>query len=449
MDRRPLFWNFISQYISQFLRLVIGILLARLIHPEIFAKIALVAWIPEVGLVFINSGMTQAIIRYKDLSQEQISTVFWYNFFWGFCFFVFGSVVILSSYNGIFGDLWLVILYLCLMPAGALMLLNRALLMKSLNYRALGLVDNIALILSAIFAIVFAYRGYLILALIIYQVAQSLLRLIGYWVLVRQKISLQFSFTSIKKIRSTSNYLMTQGLLDAGISGVINNAIGINVSMLETAYFSKARGLQGMLGRGLGNALGQVNLSAMAISEEGLTEIFIKHYRKAILASGFIFVTIFIYGSYFIEIAYGPNWLNSVKYLQYLSPLCLIYTINKLLYNKCIILGLERRIVVVETVRKMVGVVSFVILIRFSMVYAVLSIVFFSLLGTILLMSIIPRISVNKLTFYVLNHLDIFIRLLLLIGAWFFLSYVVRSEPVVFGCYIILSYRFLYKKFIA
>ena len=229
--------------------------------------------------------MTQSIIRYKDLSQKQISTVFWYNCFWGFFFFVLGSIVIEFTYNSIFGDLRLLILYLCLMPAGALMLLNRALLMKSLNYRALGLVDNISLLLSAAIAIVLAYRGYYILALILYQVTHSFLRLIGYWVLVRQKITLQFSFNSIKEIRSTSNYLMTQGLLDAGISGVINNAIGMNISTLETAYFSRARGLQGMLGRGLGNALGQVNLSAMAISEEGFIEIFIKYYRKAILAS--------------------------------------------------------------------------------------------------------------------------------------------------------------------
>src|SRR5690625_637301 len=64
---------------QQLIQAVIFVILARLLTPEDFGLIAMLMIFFAVSQSFIDSGMGQALIRLKEITDEDRSTVFWFN----------------------------------------------------------------------------------------------------------------------------------------------------------------------------------------------------------------------------------------------------------------------------------------------------------------------------------------------------------------------------------
>ena len=73
------FWNLAGTLVDQVLTLAIGFLLARILNPEIFGLMAMIYVIFEISEVMVRGGLREALIREKDLREEDLATVFWVN----------------------------------------------------------------------------------------------------------------------------------------------------------------------------------------------------------------------------------------------------------------------------------------------------------------------------------------------------------------------------------
>ena len=67
---------------------IIGIILARLLTPREFGLIGMITIFIAVSQSFIDSGFTQALIRKKDCTQTDYSTVFYFNLSVGFFLYI-------------------------------------------------------------------------------------------------------------------------------------------------------------------------------------------------------------------------------------------------------------------------------------------------------------------------------------------------------------------------
>ena len=72
-----LFWKFMERIGTQSIQLVISIVLARLLSPNVFGLIALVMIIIAIADVFVQSGLGTALIQKKDIDDDDFSSVFW------------------------------------------------------------------------------------------------------------------------------------------------------------------------------------------------------------------------------------------------------------------------------------------------------------------------------------------------------------------------------------
>ncbi len=81
-----LFWSFIDNFSRIGLTFVIGIILARLLTPRDFGLIGLITIFIALSQALVDSGFSQALIRKKDCTQEDYSTVFYFNLFDKLCF---------------------------------------------------------------------------------------------------------------------------------------------------------------------------------------------------------------------------------------------------------------------------------------------------------------------------------------------------------------------------
>ena len=83
-----LLWSFVDTMAGQGITFVVGIILARLLTPREFGLIGMITVFIAVSESFINSGFSSALIRKKDCTDTDFSTVFFFNLAAGILFFL-------------------------------------------------------------------------------------------------------------------------------------------------------------------------------------------------------------------------------------------------------------------------------------------------------------------------------------------------------------------------
>ncbi len=72
-------WSGADILVRQGLQFAVSVALARLLAPEDFGTIALLYLFTGIASVFVDSGLSAALIQKQDVSHEDESTVFWFN----------------------------------------------------------------------------------------------------------------------------------------------------------------------------------------------------------------------------------------------------------------------------------------------------------------------------------------------------------------------------------
>nr|MBP7463728.1 oligosaccharide flippase family protein [Bacteroidales bacterium] len=95
-------WNFIGRFGHYGLQFVVSVILARLLMPEEFGLVGMMTVFMGIATVFIDSGLSAAIIQKKNATSTDFSTVFYYNLAISTLFYLilfFGSGYIAEFYK--------------------------------------------------------------------------------------------------------------------------------------------------------------------------------------------------------------------------------------------------------------------------------------------------------------------------------------------------------------
>ena len=72
-------WRFAERCGAQLVTFVVSIVLARILLPEDYGKIALITVFTTILQVFVDSGLGTALIQKKDADELDFSSVFYFN----------------------------------------------------------------------------------------------------------------------------------------------------------------------------------------------------------------------------------------------------------------------------------------------------------------------------------------------------------------------------------
>src|SRR5215212_8389262 len=76
-------WTSVSHVVGRLLSLATSVLLARLLAPSDFGLIAMAMVIVGFVDLFSNLGTSAAVIQKETLSNELLSSLFWFNVLFG------------------------------------------------------------------------------------------------------------------------------------------------------------------------------------------------------------------------------------------------------------------------------------------------------------------------------------------------------------------------------
>ena len=74
-----LVWTFLDTAVSRGIGLIASILLARLLVPEDFGLMGMIYIVTSVSATLVDSGLTASLIRTKNISSLDYSTIFYTN----------------------------------------------------------------------------------------------------------------------------------------------------------------------------------------------------------------------------------------------------------------------------------------------------------------------------------------------------------------------------------
>ena len=178
-----LLWSFVDTMAGQGITFVVGIILARLLTPREFGLIGMITVFIAVSESFINSGFSSALIRKKDCTDTDFSTVFFFNLAAGILFFLllfFSAPAISGFFNEPELTAILQVLGIVLI-IDSLTLIQRTILTKRIDFKLQARISVIASIGSGIVAIGMAFYGFGVWALVAQRIVKQGLNSLFLW----------------------------------------------------------------------------------------------------------------------------------------------------------------------------------------------------------------------------------------------------------------------------
>lgn len=305
------------------IQFISGIVLARLLSPYDYGCIGMLSIFMVLAEVFIDGGFGSALIQKKRPSQDDYSTIFWWNLVMAVLMYLllfcvappisrFYDIPLLSSVLRVQG----LVLFVY-----AFNIVQRNQLRKKMNFKVLSIVSITTSCISLIVTVFMAYRGYGVWALVAQNLLSALIPAFVFWFFVKWRPLFVFSWQSLKELFSFGFYMFLTQLVN-NFSGQIQGLlIGKMYSPATMGYYSKAHDTEKLASQSISSVMTQVTYPLYAeVQEDKSTMInMIKRLTSTIayLTFPLLFILLLTAKPLFL-LLYSDRWLQSVPYFQVL-----------------------------------------------------------------------------------------------------------------------------------
>jgi len=336
-------WSFVEQILTRGVNFVIGIILARLLSPTDYGLVGMLGIFLALSQLFIDGGLTSALIRTKNASDEDFSTVYIINLTLSlvFYFILFFSAPLVADFYGqpLLKPLMRAIaLILIISPISSI---HGTLLTIRVDFKTKSIISIAAALLSGATGIFCAYKGLGVWALVAQSLASAAVGTLLTLALVRWMPKLVFSKESFKRLFSYSSKLLAASIISTVYDNAYPMVIGKRFNAADVGQYTRAGQFPGVANNTITGALNRVAFPVLSQIQDDDRRL-LSVYEKYIQLSCFLIfpVLLWLCGSArpLVSFLLTDKWLECVPLMQILcfSLLCNgITTINlNLLYVK-------------------------------------------------------------------------------------------------------------------
>ncbi|HZR91918.1 MAG TPA: MOP flippase family protein [Gaiellaceae bacterium] len=316
-------WTASSQLVLQATQFAFTATLARLLVPHEFGLMALIAVFTGFVTVFVDFGLTAAIIQRPRLEERHLTTAFWTNLLAG----VVLMLVMMGAAPGVaafFGQPRLLGLTLAVSPdfvLGAAGMVQMALLQRQMDFRRIAIVENTTLLASNGLAVGLAASGFGVWSLAAYFLASTGFRSLALWVATPWRPGWRIDRGAFGDLWQFSSRLAAFNALNYWARNADNLLIGRFVGTAPLAYYNRAYNLM-LLPVGLvASVTSRVMfpaLSRLHEDQEQVKRVYLRATGLIALVTFPAMIGLLVVANPFILSVYGERWRPVVPILQIL-----------------------------------------------------------------------------------------------------------------------------------
>jgi O-antigen/teichoic acid export membrane protein len=209
VSARGAFWMLMSQGIIFGTNFVGIVILARFLTPADFGIMAMAATVSNLIMMFRDVGLTTPVVQRRDLSDAQLSALYWINVTFGVA--LTAATILVAPVVAWFYDQPDLTLIVSVLATGFLIgttgAMQDALLRRNLRFAAMATIKSMAAIVALAAGIIAAWLGYGIWALVIMRLAQTATQGLGSWLASRWRPRWYQRGTEVKSLLTVAGHV--------------------------------------------------------------------------------------------------------------------------------------------------------------------------------------------------------------------------------------------------
>ena len=333
-------WTFAQQLGNQLIGFVVSVILARLLLPEEFGLIGMIAVFVAIGNTLLHSGLTKSLIRGEDLNAEDYSTVFYFNLIASILLYIiifFLSPLIAEFYEQrILIDLLRVYCISFIISAFSAVQLAR--LTKFMDFKTQTIIAIPSAIVGGVVGISMALLGFGVWSLVWSSIISATVNSTQLW--IYSKWTPEFSF-NYEKFKFHFNYgykLTLSELLDRIFSNIFLIVIGKYFSPAQVGFYTRAETMKQLPVSNLSNALNRVTFPlfvSIQNDEVRLKRVYKKLMQMVVFVITPVLIILAVLAEPTFRFLFTEKWLPAVPYFQILCITGILYPLHS--YNLSIL----------------------------------------------------------------------------------------------------------------
>jgi len=383
-------WNLASLLVTRGASTVFLLLLARLLAPEAFGLIAMTTVVFELASIFINSGLSAALIRSKYVSDSDLNTVFYTNL--GLSLVAYAIIFTCAPYISDFYDqpklTGLVQVMGLVIFINAAKIIQTTILSRKMDFKTQMKANTIATVVSGTSAVISAYFGMGVWSFVAQTLCQAAVSALILWSASNWRPSLQFSTTSFLRHYTFGRNLLAESLLQVLYSNSYILVIGRFFSVETTGLYFFASKFSNLISKQLTVAVQRTTFPALATLQD--EDFVLKYkYRQILQVMMFLIAPIMLLmlalAPTLVRLAFDDRWQDAVPYIQLLCIVGLLFPLHSLNINLLNVKGRSDLVLKVGIFKKTMN----LIFLFLAVPHGVLAIVVSQVLGSFL--ALIPN----------------------------------------------------------
>lgn len=382
-------WRFAERCGAQLVTFIVSIVLARILTPSDYGTIALVTVFTTILQVFIDSGLSTALIQKKDADDLDFSSVFYFNFV--ICIILYLIMFVSAPFIADFyKDSSLVsivrVISLTLVISGVKGVqqsyVSRHMLFKRFFFSTLG-----GTIFSAVLGIIMAYAGFGVWAIVFQQLSNNAIDTLILWITVKWRPIKKFSWSRLKNLLSFGWKMLASSLLDTVYNNLRNMIIGKLYTSADLAFYNQGDKFPKLIVTNINTSIDSVLLPTM--SNEQDNHVRVKDMtRRAIKISTYIMAPLMIGLAFcarpIVQLVLTDKWLPCVPYLQIFCVSYLFWPIHTANLNAIKAMGRSDLFLKLEVIKKFIGMILLLITMNISVMAMAYSLLISGLISQVI-----------------------------------------------------------------
>ncbi|MGA2515995.1 MAG: lipopolysaccharide biosynthesis protein [Thermodesulfobacteriota bacterium] len=387
--------------------------LARILIPEHFGLLSMVMAITVIAAQFKDMGLSLATVQQKEITHEQVSTLFWINLIVGLVITLILCVCsrVVGWFYADHRLVWITMAIATTFFWSGLTVQHQALLRRRMEYLKISVINVGANLCGVFIAIVLAVKGYGYWALVLREVTVSIFVAIGMWVACPWVPGLPKRNTGIGR-------MVRFGGDVTGFNIVTYFTDSLDQILLGKFYGANLLGIYRQAYQLIMVPIAQINNPVQLVGQSSLSLLqdqavkFRRYYSRILTLLSFVTMPLaaflFVHAKDVILLVLGPKWIGAVVIFRIFAFAVFIRPVLSTTGLVMIACGKSKRYLFLGVANSIMITMSIVIGLRWGAVgvaaghvienyIVVLPIVYFALRGTpisleVFFQSILPSV---------------------------------------------------------
>lgn len=355
-------WSFIDNIANQGITFLVGLVLARLLSPHEYGLIGIITIFIAVFNTLVDSGLSNALIRKVNPSEEDFNTAFFANLGASIFFFLvlFLSAPLIASF---FEEPILTVLLRvmsCIIIINAFIIIQKVKLTKQIDFKTQAKCSLVSSTVSGVIGISMALNGLGVWSLVGQQISRQFLFASSLWFWGRWIPTLKVSVRSFKELFGFGWKILASSLLDTTWKEIYQVVIGKCYTAATLGLFTRARQFSMIFSNNLSSIIQKVSFPTLSNIQDD--HVLLKNsYRKLIRISSFVTFVLMTWlasvAKPLIIILIGEQWVACIPFLQILCLQMFFYPIDAINLNLLQVFGKSNIYLYLEIIKKITFVV--------------------------------------------------------------------------------------------